>query len=152
MTTLFFYVSFRKGGTGGEMLIAIAFGGAFCSIGAFLLFQGWSIGRRESAVAVAGDRLLVVQTGLRGTRRHEWSTSEITTVHVGPSGWSVNDQPVVELQIEGRDGKLFGMLAGRDARELAWMATLLRQTLKTTAPSSPQSMASDEGESDAQKL
>ena len=60
------------------MLIAIAFGTPFAHR-RFWLWQGWSIGKRESAIAVAGDRLLVVQTGLWGPRRHEWSTSEITT-------------------------------------------------------------------------
>src|SRR5262249_18518393 len=72
---------------------------------------------------------------LFGSKRREWARSEIRTVMVGASGMEVNDTPVLELQIQGQSEKLLGFLSGRDERELAWMATVLRHTLNASAPS-----------------
>ena len=65
-----------------------------------------------------------------GAKRREWPLGEVETVRVGPSGMEVNDVPVLELAILGHKGKLFGMLVGRDPRELAWMAGVLRQAIR----------------------
>ena len=43
---------------------------------------------------------------------------------------TVNDRPVPELQVHPRDGKKFGMLAGRDTAELEWLATVLCRSLR----------------------
>ncbi len=134
VTTLFIYAAFRPAGNDG------AAADRHCLRQRLLLDRAPScygkVGAWEARVGHrgCGDRLMVVQTGLRGTRRHEWSNGEITTVHVGPSGLSIDKQPVVELQIVGEDGKLFGALAGRDEQNCS-MATVLRKTLKTTVPS-----------------
>ncbi len=113
-------------------------------IGAALLLIGWNMGRRESAVAVVGNSVMVMQTSLRGSKRREWPRSEIKSAKVGPSGIEVNDRPILELQLHGPDKKLFGMLAGRDERELLWMATLLRQALKGTNPASSEQSPPDQ--------
>jgi len=106
----------------------------FWLAGIALLTAGWNMGRRQAAVALVRDRLMVMQTGLFRTKNLEWPRSDIRTVDVGPSGYEVNDKPVLELQIQGTDKKLFGMLAGRDPQELAWMATHLRHALAGDAP------------------
>jgi hypothetical protein len=84
---------------------------------------------------------MVMQTGLRRAKRREWPRSDVKTARVGPSGTEVNDEPVLELQLYGPDKKLFGMLGGRDVQELTWMATLLRQALKSTQPDSREQSA-----------
>jgi hypothetical protein len=103
---------------------------------AALLVVGYVMGTRESAVAVVGDKVMVMQTGLRQAKRREWPRSEVKTARVGPSGTEVNDKPIPELQLHGAQGKLFGMLAGHDVRELQWIATLIRQALKSAEPGS----------------
>jgi hypothetical protein len=145
-TILFLVAGIAQGGGLSGVVGTFVVMSVFWLASGFMLFQGWRMGTRESAVAVAADRMMVIQTGLRHTRQRQWNTSEIKTVRVGPSGIEVNDRPVMELQIHGAEGKLFGMLAGRDERELTWMATLLRQTLRKTVQSTPESVAPGEGE------
>ena len=135
-TTLFGGALLGNGAGPAALLGPLAFMSFFWMIGAALLLIGWNMGRRESAVAVVGDSVMVMQTSLRGSKRREWPRSEIKSAKVGPSGIEVNDRPIPELQLHGPDKKLFGMLAGRDERELLWMATLLRQALKGTNPGS----------------
>ena len=95
-----------------------------------------NMGRRRAAMAVANGALMVIQTGIFGSKRREWQQAEIKTIRVGPSGMEVNDRPVMQLQIVPVAGKPFGVLTGRDVAELEWMATLLRQAL-TGAASAP---------------
>jgi hypothetical protein len=119
-----------QGGFGGNVLAGLLFISLFWIIGIVVLLIGWNMGRREAALAVVDGKLAVVQTGLRRAKRHEWPLAEVETVRVAPSGMEVNDVPVPELAIQGHKGKLFGMLAGRDPRELAWMAGVLRQAIR----------------------
>jgi hypothetical protein len=110
-----------------------------------LLYFGWNMGMSESVVAVAGDSLMVMQSGLRGAKRKEWPLREITTAKVGPSGIEVNDRAVPQLQIHGADKQLFGMLTGRDEHELIWIATMLRQALKNRTEPSAEHQPADDG-------
>jgi hypothetical protein len=135
MTTVFLITSIGQGMDAFGLLGFVIFMGLFWAAGGIMLLCGWSMGTRESVVAVVPESLMVMQTGLRGPKRLEWPRHEITKVCVGPSGIEVNDVALQELQIHGPKGKLFGMLAGRDERELIWMATMLRQSLKNTEPS-----------------
>jgi hypothetical protein len=128
-TTIFVVAGLGQGGLG-AMFGALAFMSLFWLAGAGMFLAGWNMGRRDAAVAVVDGKLLVMQTGLRRAKRQEWPVNEIKTVCVGPSGMEMNDVPVPELQIHGQKNKLFGLLAGRDERELAWMATVLRQAIK----------------------
>ncbi len=117
-------------GQAGAVWGAVGLMGLFWIASAGLLLVGYVTGTRESAVAVVGDKVMVMQTGLRRAKRREWPRSHVKTVRVGPSGTEINDKPVPELHLLGADDKkLFGMLTGRDVRELQWMATLLRQAL-----------------------
>lgn len=52
---------------------------------------------------------------------------------MGPSGLTVNNRPVLELQVHPKQGSKFGVLSGRDHGELRWMATVLRRALKVPA-------------------
>jgi hypothetical protein len=130
LTVLFAAAGVAQTGSVSGLIGAAAVMSIFWLIGAGMLLAGWNMGLREAAVAVADGKLFVMQTGLRRAKRHEWPLDEVTSIRVGPSGMEVNDVPVLELQIHGPKAKLFGMLAGRDPRELTWMATLLRQAIK----------------------
>jgi hypothetical protein len=137
-TALFAGAGVAQGQGASAVLGALGIMSLFWLVGAGLLLGGWVMGTRESVIAVVGDSVMVMQTGLRRAKRREWPRSEVKTARVGPSGTEVNDEPVLELQLHGPDKKLFGMLGGRDVQELTWMATLLRQALKSTAPGSPE--------------
>ena len=112
-----------------EVVGTSAFIGAFWSVGIGLMLTAVNLGRRQAALAVANGRLMVVQTSLFGTRKREWACDNLRKIGIGPSGMSVDDVPVLELQIHPHHGKKRGMLAGRETQELAWMATVLRENL-----------------------
>lgn len=108
----------------------VPFGLCFGSIGLALVLGAVNMGRRQAVLAVVGDQLLVMQTGIFGTRRRDWQRADLQDIAPGPSGMAVNNQPILELQFKPKNGKPFGMLAGRDHAELGWLATVLRKALK----------------------
>ena len=140
-TLLFAAAGIVQGAGVSGFLSLLAVMSIFWLAGAGLLLGAWNMGKREAVVAVVAEKVMVMQTGLRRATRREWPRSEVKTVRVGPSGTEINDVPVPELQIQGATKKLFGMLAGRDPRELTWMATLLRQALKNSDPMNPPTAA-----------
>jgi hypothetical protein len=143
-TVLFAGAGIAQGQGAAGVWGAVGIMSLFWIASAALLIMGYITGTRESAVAVVGEKVMVMQTGLRRAKRREWPRSEVQTASVGPSGTEVNDQPVLELQLHGSKGKLFGMLAGRHVQELHWMATLLRQALKGAQPTSPEQQSAEE--------
>ncbi|HEY2883450.1 MAG TPA: hypothetical protein VGJ15_13475 [Pirellulales bacterium] len=105
----------------------------FGSVGIALLVAVVHMGRREAALAVAGDQLLVIQKSIFGKKRRQWSHADIASIGAGPSGMKVNNVPVTELQIRSIRGKKFGLLAGQPNDDLEWIATILRQCLNLPA-------------------
>ncbi len=101
----------------------------FFLVGFAMLAGALNMARRRAVLAVVDRSLMVLQTGLFGSKRREWTAGEIQRIVCGPSGMSVNNRPVMELQIHPTNGKKFGLLAGRDNDELRWMAGLLSRTL-----------------------
>jgi hypothetical protein len=104
-------------------------------VGVAMLCLALNMGLRKAAIAIAGDSLMVIQTGPFGTKRKEWPLEELREIEAGPSGMKVNGQDILELQIIDQRGTKFGLLAGRDHTELKWLASLLENTLRqvTTA-------------------
>ncbi len=103
--------------------------GGFWLIGIAILAGAINMGQRRAVFTVRADGLSVVQTGLFGVKRAEWSSNQITAVVIGPSGMEVNEVPILELQIHPRTGRKTGFLAGRNDAELQWLAAVLRQAL-----------------------
>src|SRR5262245_55867066 len=102
----------------------------FWLVGIGLLLGGINMGLRQAGLAVAGGTLMVMQTGPFGKKQREWPREQIAPSGVGPTGMTVNDKPVLELQIHDSDGERLGLLAGRSDDELAWLAHELRQAAK----------------------
>ena len=73
--------------------------------------------------------MLVMQPGRFGGKKHEWLRDDVAGVRAGPSGMTVNDRPIINLQVHLKSGSKHGFLAGRDDAELRWMATVLRRAL-----------------------
>jgi hypothetical protein len=101
----------------------------FWLVGIGILLASINMARRQAAIAVTGGTLMVIQTGLLGSKQRDWEPGDVGAVHVGPSGMTVNDEAVLELQILDGGGSKFGLLAGRSNDELHWLASELRTAL-----------------------
>jgi len=66
------------------------------------------------------------------TKQISLLNSEIKAIRVVPTG-NVNNTKVMELQIHTHTGKKLGILSGRDADELRWIATCIRAKLHKPA-------------------
>ena len=97
-------------------------------IGVILLLTALNMARRSAAIATAGDRLLIVSKSIFGQKKAEWRAEDISQIRVWPSGMSVNDQPVMELQVWSGGAK-FGCLSQRATDELCWVAYELNEAL-----------------------
>jgi hypothetical protein len=102
----------------------------FWLVGIGLLLGSLNMARRRAALAVTGGTLMVLQTGLFGTKQRDWPPGDVEAVRAGPSGMTVNDVPVLELQIFDGGGNRFSLLAGRSDEELDWLAYELRTALR----------------------
>jgi hypothetical protein len=102
----------------------------FWAIGAAILLGGINMGIRRAVLAVVDDSLMVLQIGLFGSKRREWTRDQIDRIVCGASGMEVNDRPVLQLQIHGNSRGKFSVLTGRDDAELRWIAATLRRALQ----------------------
>jgi hypothetical protein len=121
-----------KGVEKGAVLIAPAVLSIFWLVGIGILLGALNMGKRRAAIAVTGGALMVIQTGLFGTKQRQWVAMEIRRICAGHSGMEVNDRPILELQIYGQGAAKFGLLAGRTDEELNWIASELRVALGVT--------------------
>ena len=101
----------------------------FWLAGIGLLLTGINLGRRRAAIAVTGGTLMILQTGLFGSKKRDWEPGDVEGIRVGPSGMEVNDKPVLELQIYDGGAHKVGLLSGRTNEELYWIASELRAVL-----------------------
>jgi len=110
--------------------------------GGFLLWT-INVGRRRAALAVVGDSLMVIQTGLFGSKKREWNRDQLEDVRTGPSSMVIPDAHgyVMELQIHAWEGLKFGLLAGHAEADLTWMASELCRALRLDIKRSVQSPA-----------
>jgi hypothetical protein len=99
-------------------------------VGFAVLSAAIVLGCRRAELVVAGDTLRARRTGVFGTRERSWHRDEIEDIRTGPSGSTVNDEDVLELQIHPRKGRVFGLLGWRNGDELAWLVTVLRRALQ----------------------
>jgi hypothetical protein len=106
--------------------VALSF---FWFVGICFLLAAFNMARRRAAFAVAGSSLMVIQTGLFGSKQHDFEPGDVEAVCVGPSDMSVNDEPIPELHIFDGGAEKYSLLAGRSDDELEWIAAELRQAL-----------------------
>jgi hypothetical protein len=106
-----------------------AFMSIFLLVGIGMLLGSINMGRRRAALAVSGGTLMVIQTGLFGSKQRSWQADDVKAIGVHSSGMKVNDKPVLELQVFDKHARKFGLLAGRSNDELWWLAQELRGAL-----------------------
>jgi len=99
----------------------------FWAIGIGMLLGALNMGKRQTMIAVVKGSLGIKITGLFGTKETRLHLDEVGAVRMGPSGMEVNNVPVMELQVMGKDGKKkTGILSERKEDELLWIAWLIR--------------------------
>jgi hypothetical protein len=106
-----------------------AFLSIFWLVGIGILLAALNMGLRKAAIAVTGGTLMVIQKSIFGSKQRDWEKGDVEAVRAGPSGMTVNDRPVLELQIFDGGAAKFGMLCGRTDEELHWLAEELRVAL-----------------------
>jgi hypothetical protein len=105
----------------------------FWAVSFGLMAAGIKMGRRRATVTAEDNVLTVMQHGPFGDNRREFRRGEIAAIRADASGMGSNEVPIIELQIHPVTGKKVGLFAGRDAGELQWMATELRNALGVAA-------------------
>ncbi len=105
-------------------LVAIPFVGVGIGTALAVMNMGW----RKTAIVTAGDQVFVISEGIFGKKTRTWHAADLKYVVTGPSGLSVNDVPVKELQFHSGNGK-FGVLSERTDDELLWLSVEVSQQL-----------------------
>ena len=91
--------------------------------------------RSQVELTVVGDELEMLQSSPLRTRRCSWNRADLADVRCGDNGWVSGGEddstmtPVVQLHILPKGEKKVGLLTGRDAAEVRWIAAVLRRAL-----------------------
>ena len=126
-----------KGDTNlGGILGMLAFLGIFGAIGAGILAAATNMARRKAMVMANANELKVAEKTIFKSRTHQWPRAELKAISVLPSGMTVNDRPILNLQVVTQVGQPKGFFTGRSVPELEWMATHLRRKLALQAKDS----------------
>lgn len=106
----------------------------FDMVGNAMLLGGIHSARKRYLLAVREDGLAIRTLGLFKTREQAVPQEEIAAIHIGPSGVTVNDVPVMELQIERKAAaSKIGLMSNRRNDEILWVANRLRRILHVGA-------------------
>jgi len=104
----------------------------FFAIGIGMLLIGIHLGTRRWTLHADHSELRVTLKSALRAREWCWAAGEIADIRIGDSGTKVNERMLEQLQILPRSGaRKTGLLTDRTHEELAWIATVLRQTLRT---------------------
>lgn len=103
---------------------------AFDLVGVAALLVGIHFGTRRWLLrANPGELRVALKSALR-RRAWQWPATDIESISAGDSGTRVNGRVLFQLQIKLHGGgRATGLLTGRNADELAWIATTLRRAL-----------------------
>jgi hypothetical protein len=124
----------KSHGRGGGALGVLAFLSIFWLIGLGMFVLALHLGTRRWVLKADGTQLEATLRSALRSRRWQWRAEDIRELVVGDSGMEVNHRRLQELKVFASNGKKAGLLLGRDADELAWVATRLRRVLKVAPP------------------
>jgi uncharacterized membrane protein len=122
---------FGKGSQGG-LLGMFGFLSIFWAVGIGMLLIGIHLGTRRWTLRADHSQLHVTLKSALRAREWRWAAGEIADIRIGDSGTKINERMLEQLQVIPRSGaRKTGLLTDRTHEELAWIATGLRQTLRT---------------------
>ena len=113
-------------GPGEGVIVFSIFIAVFWAIGIGLALAAINMGRRSTMIGIVGEGLFVKTKSIFGEKKQQVEFANLASIESGPSGMSVNDEAIYELQIQPRDGKKIGVLSQRSDDELKWLAHELR--------------------------
>lgn len=118
-------------GTGRPVAVSAVFALGCSVIGVIVVLTGFARARRYVLLEVAGDRLIVWQSGLMRVRRRQWARQQVADVFVVHYPGTNEGSPYWALLIQPHHGagEACTLLAHRDVAELRWLATVLRRQL-----------------------
>jgi hypothetical protein len=107
----------------------------FWAVALAVFLPAYHNARAQVVLIVEGDQLEILEKSLVGTRHRSWNRDELTDVRCGDTGWVTGSDesemtPIAQLHILPTGTKKVGLLAGRDAAEVRWIATVLRRALR----------------------
>lgn len=114
--------------TSGVMAFAL-FSLLFWAIGIAMLIGAINMGRRRAILDVLEGTLLINIKSIFGIKQHQWDVNEIDRIVVGPSGMTMNENSIMELQVHPIATGKVGLFSGRDEAELKWLAWSLHHAL-----------------------
>ncbi len=126
-TGILVFASWKKAGSSSVGVCASI--DVFWLIGLSMLAGATNMARRRAMLLVENSQLKAAQIGIFGAKKWDWNRDDIAAIRANASGITVNNVPVIELQIHPVNGKKVGFFAGRDEQELRWMASELRRAL-----------------------
>jgi hypothetical protein len=103
----------------------------FVVIGSLLVLSVINARRRQGRITLTSGSLEVEQKSLFGGESFVVPAANVRSVLAVRTGGSTNNVPEWELRIEHGDGRNSRCFGGRDADELAWIASLLNQRLRS---------------------
>ena len=91
-----------------------------------------NLAKRTADILVTNEEMLVHRTNIFGTKTKQFALSSIREVCMGHSGATINDRPVMEMQIinEKTGKKSLGLLSQRKEEELTWLVNLINYQLQ----------------------
>jgi hypothetical protein len=101
----------------------------FFAVGVGLLLVSIRLGKARTMLVAMPDRLALRRRSPFGRSEKTFLAGQIADIRWGPSGTTVNDKPLMQLQLVHPDGRHTGLLTGRSTAELDWLAAELRQKL-----------------------
>lgn len=116
--------------------------GVFWLVGFGMLFGAIRSGRRRGLIDATAGELVITRQSVGRPKVDGWTADEIDRVVVGPSGTTINDKPVLELQVHLAAGGKRGFFPERRDDELRWLAAEIAHALgkgPRDAPASPAS-------------
>ena len=123
------YAYFVEGDS--EALAGMAFMLIFAAVGVGVGLAAINMGKRKADILVMRGGLTIKRSGVFGEKVLDYDLNAVERIICGPSGMSVNDVPVQELQIWNTEKKTLGLLSQLDNDELKWLAALLDRKLKS---------------------
>ena len=101
----------------------------FFAVGIAMLLGAINMAKRTVMIGIDKGMLFIERKSIFRTKWIEFDRKEIASIRKGPSGMSVNNVPIMELQIVNADGVKQGLLSQLSENEISWLATELKSGL-----------------------
>jgi hypothetical protein len=121
-----------KDGKFGDLLPVSIFAALFLGAGLFVLYSAINAAKRSAMIGIDADMLFCETKELFRKTWSEIPRDQLQSIEVAPSGTSLNDVPVMQIQITqiAPAGKITRLFTGLPVDELDWIRHELLQELQ----------------------